>query len=289
MNIQQLQYYLILCQEKNITEAGISCGLTQSALSKQIQKLERELDTTLIKRNTRKFELTENGILVEQYAEEMLKIHEEMLASLHSVREIRIGSMPVLAPYHFTRLFTEFSEKYPDIRLSLSEQPADRILADIKSYDFVILRSILLSDTKNYCSQILNDDVLCAVVYESHPLAGRESIFLSELRDETFIFPEKMSGGYEAFYKSCLLAGFEPRIQYQFPQTYTVFNFVKEKAGVTLNFSKVCREFARSGVKTIPLKDNFHYTLSMFYPRGRRLPEPHRTFLNFMKEKTENF
>ena len=47
MEIQQLYYYMELCRQKNFTEAGYSCNMTQGALSKQIRKLENELGTTL--------------------------------------------------------------------------------------------------------------------------------------------------------------------------------------------------------------------------------------------------
>ena len=56
MEIQQLYYYMELCKQKNFTEAGYACNMTQGALSKQIRKLENELGITLIRRNTRKFE-----------------------------------------------------------------------------------------------------------------------------------------------------------------------------------------------------------------------------------------
>ena len=55
MEIQQLYYYMELCKQKNFTEAGYACNMTQGALSKQIRKLENELGITLIRRNTRKF------------------------------------------------------------------------------------------------------------------------------------------------------------------------------------------------------------------------------------------
>ena len=61
MEIQQLYYYMELCKQKNFTEAGYACNMTQGALSKQIRKLENELGITLIRRNTRKFELSKEG------------------------------------------------------------------------------------------------------------------------------------------------------------------------------------------------------------------------------------
>ena len=61
MEIQQLYYYMELCRQKNFTEAGYSCNMTQGALSKQIRKLENELGTTLIRRNTRRLSYPKKG------------------------------------------------------------------------------------------------------------------------------------------------------------------------------------------------------------------------------------
>ena len=103
MEIQQLYYYMELCKQKNFTEAGYACNMTQGALSKQIRKLENELGITLIRRNTRKFELSKEGEIFLSYAKKMTGTYEEMLKNVQKNQEIKIGCMPVLAPYHFAR------------------------------------------------------------------------------------------------------------------------------------------------------------------------------------------
>ena len=180
---------------------------------------------------------------------------KKMLEDSRFKKEIRIGSMTVLSPYHFAKVMSAFMEQYPDIDLILDEQTADQVLAHLEEFDFAILRSLLITDTSKYNFITLYDDYLCAVVYDSHPLAGRKSIRLEELKDEEFVFPQKGSGGYEAFYDSCIKAGFTPNILYEFPQANTIMSFVEEKIGITINFTKVCQESAGSGVRMIPLED----------------------------------
>ena len=125
MDIQQLKYYRELCRVKNFTEAGFACSLSQSALSKQIRRLEKELNVTLIRRNTRKFELTEEGEIFLEYAGQALERYGKMLEDIHSKKEIHIGSMTVLSPYHFAKVLAAFHEQHPDIDLVLDEHPAD--------------------------------------------------------------------------------------------------------------------------------------------------------------------
>lgn len=273
-----------LCKQKNFTEAGYACNMTQGALSKQIRKLENELGITLIRRNTRKFELSKEGEIFLSYAKKMTGIYEEMLKNVQKNQEIKIGCMPVLAPYHFARLVADFRKEYPDIKLVIDERIASDIQENSDRYDFLILRENMMEDQKKFRFSPLYDDKLCAVLYEKHPLYGRDRLQLKELKDDVFIFPERGSGSYEVFYKSCEKAGFEPKIAFEFPQANTIMSFVSEGVGVTITFSTVYREAKCAGVKMIPLEDELHSVISLFYRKNKPLDYAKKQFLNYVRE-----
>ena len=284
MEIQQLYYYMELCKQKNFTEAGYACNMTQGALSKQIRKLENELGITLIRRNTRKFELSKEGEIFLSYAKKMTGTYEEMLKNVQKNQEIKIGCMPVLAPYHFARLVADFRKEYPDIKLVIDERIASEIQENSDRYDFLILRENMMEDQKKFRFSPLYDDKLCAVLYEKHPLYGRDRLQLKELKDDVFIFPERGSGSYEVFYKSCEKAGFEPKIAFEFPQANTIMSFVSEGVGVTITFSTVYREAKCAGVKMIPLEDELHSVISLFYRKNKPFDYAKKQFLNYVRE-----
>ena len=284
MEIQQLYYYMELCKQKNFTEAGYACNMTQGALSKQIRKLENELGITLIRRNTRKFELSKEGEIFLSYAKKRTGTYEEMLKNVQKNQEIKIGCMPVLAPYHFARLVADFRKEYPDIKLVIDERIASEIQENSDRYDFLILRENMMEDQKKFRFSPLYDDKLCAVLYEKHPLYGRDRLQLKELKDDVFIFPERGSGSYEVFYKSCEKAGFEPKIAFEFPQANTIMSFVSEGVGVTITFSTVYREAKCAGVKMIPLEDELHSVISLFYRKNKPLDYAKKQFLNYVRE-----
>lgn len=273
-----------LCKQKNFTEAGYACNMTQGALSKQIRKLENELGITLIRRNTRRFELSKEGEIFLSYARKMTETYEEMLKNVQKNQEIKIGCMPVLAPYHFARLVADFRKEYPDIKLVIDERIASEIQENSDRYDFLILRENMMEDQKKFRFSPLYDDKLCAVLYEKHPLYGRDRLQLKELKDDVFIFPERGSGSYEVFYKSCEKAGFEPKIAFEFPQANTIMSFVSEGVGVTITFSTVYREAKCAGVKMIPLEDELHSVISLFYRKNKPLDYAKKQFLNYVRE-----
>ena len=130
----------------------------------------------------------------------------------------------------------------------------------------------------------LIDDELCLVVSSLNPLSKKSEIKLSDIKDETFIFPEKGSGGYEIFYEACTQAGFEPNIAVEMPHTSTMFSFVEENVGVSLSFKKVYQEFENSNITMIPLKDDLHYPIALVYKKGKILHPIKKEFIEYCKE-----
>ena len=58
MNLQQLEYFKVIAETKNFTEASNILSVTQPALSKAISKLEEELDVKLFQREGRNIKIT---------------------------------------------------------------------------------------------------------------------------------------------------------------------------------------------------------------------------------------
>ena len=48
-----------------------------------------------------------------------------LLKNVQKNQEIKIGCMPVLAPYHFARMVADFKKQYPDIKMVIDERIAN--------------------------------------------------------------------------------------------------------------------------------------------------------------------
>lgn len=285
MTIETMDTFLELCRLQSFTEAAYACNMTQSALSKQIRKLEEELNLDLIVRNGKKFALTDAGRIFQAYARQATHMHREMLRKL-SPGEIRIGSMPVLAPYHFAKLVAAFDQVCPHQKILLDERPTKELLTHREEYDFLLLRSCLIDEPSRYQFLPLYDDVLCAVVPLSHPLAHRDSVSLTELRDESFILPTTGTGGREFCLESCHRAGFLPHILYEFPQANTIFSFVEEGLGITLTFTRIYEELRHEKLCMLPLREKFHYPIALVYSREKKLTGDRAQFIKYITARS---
>jgi molybdenum-dependent DNA-binding transcriptional regulator ModE len=71
MQINQVRYFLALCEERNFTRAAKRCGVSQPSLTNAIKRLEQKLGGPLFHRDRRNIELTELGQVVKPYFKQL--------------------------------------------------------------------------------------------------------------------------------------------------------------------------------------------------------------------------
>lgn len=82
MDLKVLHNFLVVAQEGNITKAAALVHLTQSALSRQIQALERDLGVKLLERQKYRVSLTAEGMLLQRRACELLSLEQQARTEL---------------------------------------------------------------------------------------------------------------------------------------------------------------------------------------------------------------
>ena len=283
MEIESLKCFVVLSDKKKFTEAAFECNMSQSTLSKKIKKMENELGVQLFNRTMHETVLTEEGKKFYKYAKSILMMYDRALVELQP-NTIRLGCMSVLSPYHIPKMLRDFSLSHQHLEFHIKESSARYAIDHIDDFDFILIRTDLLDKPSDYIICPLIDDELCVVVSTLNLLSKQSEIYLSDIKDEAFIFPEKGSGGYEIFYDACKQAGFEPNIAVEMPHTSTMFSFVEENVGISLSFKKVYQEFENPKLKMIPLKDNLHYPIALVYKKGKILHPIKKDFIKYCKE-----
>ena len=283
MEIESLKCFVVLSDKKKFTEAAYECNVSQSTLSKKIKKMENELGVQLFNRTMHETVLTVEGEKFYKYAKSILMMYDRALVELKP-NTIRLGCMSVLSPYHIPKMLRDFSLSHQHLEFHIKESNARYAIDHIDDFDFILIRTDLLENLTDYVICPLIDDELCVVVSTLNPLSKKSEMYLSEIKDEAFIFPEKGSGGYEIFYDACKQAGFDPNITVEMPHTSTMFSFVEENIGISLSFKKVYQEFENPKIKMIPLKDGLHYPIALVYKKGKILHPIKKEFIEYCKE-----
>ena len=124
MELDQLRYFLQVAERGNFTRAAEDMTISQSALSRSIQKLEEELGQPVFERKTRAVTLTEAGVLLQSRAEQILTILADTKAEITDDGQsgrVRIGAIPTIAPYFLPDLLRQFSSEFPNAALIVQE------------------------------------------------------------------------------------------------------------------------------------------------------------------------
>lgn len=122
--IRQIRYFQSVIRNNSFSEAAEECHISQSAISQQVQALERELGFDLLERNNRKFSLTPAGehfykkslVLIADY-ERMCQ--EARRLAIADQATLTIGYLRCYSGQEFHLALGEFSAKYPDVAVGI--------------------------------------------------------------------------------------------------------------------------------------------------------------------------
>ncbi|MFI5934176.1 LysR family transcriptional regulator [Actinoplanes sp. NPDC051494] len=219
MQIQGLEVFVTVARRRSFTSAAQALGYTQSAVSRQIATLEKELGAALFDRRGRGVELTDQGRSLLPHAEAVLDRLDTAQHDLDALRDLgggrlRVGAFPTAVAALVPRALAAFRTAYPKVDLSLLEglTPAllDRLARGDADLAVVSAAPDRPLDSARFGLHHLLDEHLLVAVPLGHRLAGRGSIRLAELADESFIAGSRTPG--ETLLRATLHSGFRPRI-----------------------------------------------------------------------------
>jgi DNA-binding transcriptional LysR family regulator len=186
--LKQIKYFQSVVRCGSFTEAAELNFISQSAISQQIQALERELGVTLLERKNRKFTLTPAGEYFYKKSLVLTADFEKMCQeTVHIAQKdetaLRIGYLKCYSGLEFHQAVSKFSTKYPDVSISIINGNHEDL------YDALRLGSVdlILNDQRRafsdeYVNCILGTSECFIEVADSNPVALRESVEVQELK-----------------------------------------------------------------------------------------------------------
>lgn len=132
MNTKQIQYALALSETLNFSQVADQLGITQPALSKQIQHLEKELGVKLFDRNHSPLKLTGAGAHFMQEAQKLVYTEQQLLRSMEQFRcgdrgELVIGTTPFRGLYILPDVVKQLRQRYPGVKVTLKEMGSEQL------------------------------------------------------------------------------------------------------------------------------------------------------------------
>ena len=258
MTLEQIDYFICAAQSRTFFDAAEAMHISQSSLSKQIMKLEKELELTLWDRSKRTAVLTPAG---EFFYKEALKISRQYHRSMEAVshfkdsesKVLHIGTLPFLSQYHLTSVIHSFCAAHPELSFSLKEVEDQELLSGLEKdlFDLIFARKHML-DLNLYTFHVLTEDRLVAVFPKNHPSASKKTVSLTELKRETFI----LMPPHTSIYRFCMRSFHDADIHPQILRTAraeSIVSAVEIGEGISLLTESSFQFFRQPSLTAVPV------------------------------------
>lgn len=195
----RLKVFKTVADRLSFTKAAAELLISQPAVTKQINELERLLGKPLFLRHGNRISLTDDGVRLLEYANRILALYGELRDAFVEEQgafsgEIRLGASTTLSQYVLPGLLAKFRKLYPDVRVTLfngNTEQIERQIADGK-LDFGMIEGTASNPALHY--ELFMDDELMLVTSASNTSFTREEITAADLPALPLVIRENGSG-----------------------------------------------------------------------------------------------
>lgn len=289
MNLQVLNYFLIIAREENITKAAQLLHITQPTLSRQIMQLEDELGVKLFKRGKHNICLTEEGMLFRRRAQEMINLADKTKAELQQssqnlTGEIFIGCNESQSMNELADKIRQFRCLYPLVKFILRSGNNDDIRQWLEqgNIDFGIL--IEPAEIARYSYLRMKEyDLWGILVHESEALAEKSVIHAADLIDVPLItIMDETIHSALSVWSGKLANRMMPIARYNLLANAAPLVFRRE--GVAICPKPNCR-YER--IKFIPFEPEFRLGATLVWKKQQVFAKVSKTFIRFLMSAQE--
>jgi len=272
MNLDYLKTYLEVVKLGSFSEVARKLGLSQPAVSFQIQKLERELGASLIDRSQKAVAMTAAGKRLLHFAESVGEERDRLRHDLDQLREevtgdLLIASSTIPGEFLLPPILAEFTAQYPAVRAQVIVSDSLTVINGVRDGTYEVGFCGIAPDGRDLESVRVAEDEIVLIVFPEHPFAERGEVSLAELEGEQFIFREETSGTRRNLENLLSRAGFD--IKKWVPNlvlstTQAVVSAVEARAGIAFVSSLAVKKSLALGlcrqitVKELKLSRDFH-------------------------------
>lgn len=192
MNFQRLRYFVVVAEELHFGRAARRLHMSQPPLSQQIRLLERELDTDLFDRSTRRVTLTDAGAFLYPEAVRLLATADGVERLMEQRRHgqagtLRVGFVDSAAYEAMPRVLSEYRHRWPRVAYELHTMSSDEQARALRAgqIDMGIARAS--ADAQHVEATLVMHEPLLVAAGASHALAATPEANLRHLDGEPII------------------------------------------------------------------------------------------------------
>lgn len=228
-DIDVLRTVIAFAETGSFTKAAERVHRTQSAVSMQMRRLEKQVGRPLFERQGREMVLTTDGRTLVSFGRRILKIHEEAVGSFIAPKltgTIKVGTPDDYALSLLPTLFSRFAETYPDVHLEVHCATSEQLREDLRAHNLDVAIMTCNDEAEAAEGIVLAQDPVVWVTSETHDAQSQRPLPLALFREPC----QFRRWGCEALDR----AGIPYRVAYSSANMYALFGAVLAGLAVTV-------------------------------------------------------
>lgn len=286
MEIRQFVYFTEVAKLQSFTKAAEKLHISQPALSKMVKSLEQEMGVQLLDRTNLK--LTDAGEIVYEKARNILQQVNDVTSSLSDLTKLkkgtlRIGIPSIVGTLFFPPIIAQFRHQYPGISIKIREYGAKRVEKWLEEDLIELGIAVLPVDEQSFNPVPFIEEDMTVIMRKDHPLSGRKSLTLTELRNEDFVFFQEDFTLHGLLKTACRQEGFEPTIVLESNQWDFVAEMVEAGLGISLFPDSLSKRLDPDKISLVPLENELlKWKLAVILKKNRYISFAAREFLKLI-------
>ena len=187
--LKQIKYFQTVVRAGSFSEAAEQCYISQSAISQQIQALERELGVVLLKRENRRFSLTPAGEHFYRKSLILIADLERLCRETAGIARgedytLRIGYIRGYGGAEFQKAVVEFTAKHPDVPLDMKTGNHEDLYELLRTDQVdLVLNDQRRAFSDEYVNIVLSEIGCNIEISSRNPIGALECVNVDDLRN----------------------------------------------------------------------------------------------------------
>ena len=294
LRLDDIDYFLAVARHGQVRRAATELGLSQPAITKGLQRLEKELGFPLFERGPRGMSLT---AVAEQFRQRTQTLRASLDDAIKEAADLHLGAMGVLrvgvSPLYAQRLFVpaclKLHQQRPAARIKVMIHLIDALMAALRLGDLDLtinsLPAVMPDDIQAY--PLMRDD-LCMVVRSDHPLLSRRRMRLQDVAGAEWMLPGPDVAGRRNIEGRLAEAGLPPpNIVVEVNNTAGQLSRILQQSDlVSIMSESMLAGTSGVGLTALPMADaRFSRAVGIMTLHDRALPPLAQRFVDLLLEK----
>jgi DNA-binding transcriptional LysR family regulator len=293
VNLNHLAIFHAVAQAGSMTLGAERLDISQPAVSKQVQELERALGVHLFDRIGRRVRLSQAGEILAEYARRLFALADEAEQAMRDVRaagrgRLAIGASTTIGTFLLPGVVAEFWRRYPGVELLVRIENTEQVHRRLAGLELDLGLTEGLIEEEELEAEVFHQDELVLIAAPGHRLAGQTQVALREVREEPFILREPGSGTRAVEERALARLKLPVRAVMALGSTEAIKRVVAEGVGLAIvSRLAVAAEIARGTLAVLPVAGlRIERPLHLVRRKGRRDGPALQAFCDVLRTRT---